>query len=172
MCSQPNDKHQVSLRVLYCLACMYMYNVAIHRAIALYIVAHGGLNNNADSLSSLVSVDQQCQRYPGRHCVLRLSLLIPGTLTAPHLLKPALCKHPLTSSRLLGTQSHDQNVGFDWAKFLEYLSPEWLWLLLAVAVSHCYYAFVMQCTWVYTYILAVCTCTLSHKFSSLLQVRD
>ena len=72
----------------------------------------------------------------------RVSLLIPAGLTAPHLLKPALCdrKHSTThyTSRLLHTQSHDKNVQFDWTKFWEFLSPEWLWLLLAVSVSHCY----------------------------------
>lgn len=81
---------------------------------------------------------QCCPRQPGSllHHIFRVSFFVPASLAAPRLLTPVLCKHrqPPTS-RLLLNRSHDWEVVFDWNKFWEYLSPEWLWLLLAVAVS-------------------------------------
>ncbi|CAI8029963.1 Mitochondrial potassium channel ATP-binding subunit [Geodia barretti] len=70
--------------------------------------------------------------------ILRLGVLVPAGLSLPHLLRPALCKHKYhtSSQNLMLTLEHSQmNTTFDWSKFLEYLSPEWLWLLLAIAAA-------------------------------------
>ena len=65
-----------------------------------------------------------------------LSFLVPTTLSLSEYVKPAFCRRKtgIRSSHVIGQRSHDPDVAFSWSKLWEFLSPDLVWLLLAVAV--------------------------------------
>ena len=81
-----------------------------------------------------------CTRIPREVSRTLRLLLVPGGVGVYHVITSPLvahCKHrhaPTQQRLLLQPPSHDKELQFDWAKFWEFISPEFKLLLVAILV--------------------------------------